>query len=232
MTHHRIATVFAAASLAFASAALAQDAGATPKNGDAAAHKSKKKDSKDSKEHKAVEVGAKVPDFSATDVDGKTVKLSDYSGKTMVLEWVNPDCPVCRKVTESGLVKKMIDDAKKIDPSVVFLMVNSTASMAKEPKKTAEYLSGHGVNANAALIDGDGKVGHLLGARTTPHLFVIDGKGTLVYSGAIDDSSDRGETAGKTNYVINALTQLKAGQAVSPGTTKAYGCSVKYGKGA
>ena len=227
MKHTRlVAALLASASLALASIALAQDSAGAPK-GDESSHKSKHKESK---ETKAVEVGAKVPDFTATDVDGKPVKFSDYAGKTVVLEWVNPDCPVCRKVTESGLVKKMIADAKAIDPSVVFLMVNSTAKMASKPAMTKDYLSSHGVNASAAIVDGDGTVGRLFGAKTTPHLFVVDAKGTLVYSGAIDDSADRGETAGKTNYVINALTQLKAGQAVSPGSTKAYGCSVKYGK--
>jgi hypothetical protein len=86
------------------------------------------------------------------------------------------------------------------------------------------------VQSNAALIDGDGKVGHMFDAKTTPNLFVVDSKGTLVYGGAFDDSSDRGETAGKTNYVLNTLKQLKAGESVSPSTTKPYGCSVKYGK--
>ena len=227
--HRSIVALFAGASLALASIALAQDSGGAPKGGENS-HKSKHKDA-ERKESKAVEVGSKVPDFAGKDINGKEVKFSDFAGKTVVLEWINPDCPVCRKVTESGLVKKMIADAKAIDPNVVFVMVNSTAAMAKDPKKTAEYLSGHGVNASAAIIDGDGSIGHLFGAKTTPHLFVVDAKGTLVYSGAIDDSADRGETAGKTNYVINALTQLKAGQAVSPGTTKAYGCGVKYAKG-
>lgn len=226
MKQNRIVSMFAASLLALGAVSLAAQAdGTAKKKGDAA------QKTKDSKGHPAIEVGAKVPDFTATDANGKSVKFSDFAGKTVVLEWINPDCPVCRKVTESGLVKKMIADAKAIDPTVVFLMVNSTASMASEPKKSTDYLSGHGVEPNATLIDGDGKVGHLFGARTTPHLFVVDAKGTLVYSGAIDDSGDRGETAGKTNFVISALTQLKAGQAVTPGTTKAYGCSVKYAKG-
>lgn len=228
MKQNHLVSMFAASVLALGAVSLAAQAdGTTKKKGDAA----QKEKSKDSKNHPALEIGAKVPDFTATDVNGKQVKFSEYAGKTVVLEWINPDCPVCRKVTESGLVKKMITDAKAIDPNVVFLMVNSTASMASEPKKSADYLAGHGVQANAALIDGDGKIGRMFGAKTTPHLFVVDSKGTLVYSGAIDDSADRGESAGKTNYVINALTQLKAGQSVSPGSTKAYGCSVKYAKG-
>jgi len=226
MKQNRLISMFAVGVLALGAVSLAAQAdGTSKKKGDAA------QKAKDSKGHTAIEVGAKVPDFTATDASGKQVKFSEYAGKTVVLEWINPDCPVCRKVSESGLVKKMIADAKAIDPGVVFLMVNSTASMASEPKKSTDYLSSHGVQPNATLIDGDGKVGRMFGAKTTPHLFVVDSKGTLVYSGAIDDSADRGETAGKTNYVINALTQLKAGQSVSPGSTKAYGCSVKYAKG-
>lgn len=227
MKQNRFVSIFAASMLALGAVSLAAHAdGDSKKKG--AAQKDK---AKDSKGHVAIEVGAKVPDFTATDVNGKQVKFSEFAGKTVVLEWINPDCPVCRKVSETGLVKKMIDDAKAIDPNVVFLMVNSTAAMASEPKKSADYLASHGVQPNATIVDGDGKVGHMFGAKTTPHLFVVDAKGTLVYSGAIDDSSDRGDTAGKTNYVINALTQLKAGQAVSPSSTKAYGCSVKYAKG-
>ena len=228
MKQNRLVSMFAASVLALGAVSLAAQADGNGKKKNDAAQKDK---GKDSKGQPAIEVGAKVPDFTATDAAGKPVKFSDFAGKTVVLEWINPDCPVCRKVSETGLVKKMIADAKAIDPNVVFLMVNSTAAMASEPKKSADYLASHGVQPNATLVDGDGKVGHMFGAKTTPHLFVVDAKGTLVYSGAIDDSADRGDTAGKTNYVINALTQLKAGQAVSPSSTKAYGCSVKYAKG-
>ena len=223
MKNRRIVPVLAATLLAFGSAALAVQSEGKKKS-DNASHKDKEH------KEKALEIGAKVPDFSATDASGKTVKFSDFAGKTVVLEWVNPGCPVCRKVTEGGQVAKMIADAKAIDPNVVFLMVNSTAAMASKPAETTDYLSKNKVAPTAALIDGDGKVGHLFGAKTTPHMFVVDSKGTLVYEGAFDDSEDRGDTPGKTNYVINALQQLKDGKAVSPSTTKAYGCSVKYGK--
>lgn len=228
MKNTRLLALLVSSACLFSAAVVVAEASAAPAalRGD----KDKKEEKKESKEHKALKIGDKVPDFAATDVNGKPVKFSDYAGKTVVLQWVNPGCPVCRKVTESGQVATMITDAKAIDPNVVFLMVNSTAATASEPKATADYLSSHKVQATAALIDGDGALGHLFGAKTTPNLFVVDAKGTLVYGGAFDDSSDRGETAGKTNYVLNALKQLKAGESVSPSTTKPYGCSVKYGK--
>lgn len=226
MKNTRLIAVLASSVFALSAVALAAD-GIRPGPGRIAGAVLRGGKDKDAK---VLKIGDKVPDFTATDVNGKSVKFSDFAGKTVVLQWVNPGCPVCRKVTESGQVAQMITDAKAIDPGVVFLMVNSTASTASDPKATADYLSSHKVQANAALIDGDGKVGHMFDAKTTPNLFVVDSKGTLVYGGAFDDSSDRGETAGKTNYVLNTLKQLKAGESVSPSTTKPYGCSVKYGK--
>lgn len=223
MKNTRLIAVLVSSAFAFTAVAVASDgikpghiAGAVLRGG------------KD-KDAKSLKIGDKVPDFTATDVNGKSVKFSDFAGKTVVLQWVNPGCPVCRKVTESGQVAQMITDAKAIDPNVVFLMVNSTASTASDPKATADYLSSHKVQANAALIDGDGKVGHMFDAKTTPNLFVVDSKGTLVYGGAFDDTNG-GDSPAKTNYVLNTLKQLKAGESVSPSTTKPYGCSVKYGK--
>jgi peroxiredoxin len=224
MKNTRLIAVLVSSAFAFTAVAVASDGIKPGRIADAALRGGKDKDAK------VLKIGDKVPDFTATDVNGKQVKFSDFAGKTVVLQWVNPGCPVCRKVTESGQVAQMITDAKAIDPNVVFLMVNSTASTASDPKVTADYLSSHKVQSTAALIDGDGKVGHMFDAKTTPDMFVVDSKGTLVYGGAFDDSSDRGETAGKTNYVLNTLKQLKAGESVSPSTTKPYGCSVKYGK--
>jgi peroxiredoxin len=226
MKNTRLIAVLVSSAFAFTAVAVASDGIKPGRIAGAVLRGGKDKD----KDAKVLKIGDKVPDFTATDVNGKQVKFSDFAGKTVVLQWVNPGCPVCRKVTESGQVAQMITDAKAIDPNVVFLMVNSTASTASDPKVTADYLSSHKVQSTAALIDGDGKVGHMFDAKTTPDLFVVDSKGTLVYGGAFDDSSDRGETAGKTNYVLNTLKQLKAGQSVSPSTTKPYGCSVKYGK--
>jgi len=120
----------------------------------------------------------------------------------------------------------MMSDAKAINPDVVFLFINSTAATAGNPKESADYLAKNKVEATA-LIDGDGTVGHAYAAKTTPHCYVIDSKGVLVYAGAIDDQADKNPK----NYVVNAIQALKDGKDVSPATTKPYGCGVKYGKG-
>ncbi|MDA1008411.1 MAG: redoxin domain-containing protein [Planctomycetota bacterium] len=166
-------------------------------------------------------VGATAPDFTLKGADGKDYTLASAKGKVIVLQWINPDCPVCRAKSESGAVTKMVDDARKIDPTVVFYFINSTKSDAENPSKSAKYLAQHHVDG-PALIDGDGKVGHLYGAKSTPHCYVIDATGMLAYAGAIDDK-------GELNYVVNAVQALKDGKQPSPSTTKAYGCPVKYG---
>ena len=167
-------------------------------------------------------VGAAAPAFTLKDTAGKDVSLADFKGKVVVLEWINPDCPVCREKMEDGSVAKMMADSKAIDPNVVFLFINSTHYMADKPASSGDYLSKNKVEA-AALIDGDGAVGKAYGAKTTPHCYVVAADGTLAYDGAIDDK-------GSTNYVVSAVKALKAGTPVSPATTKAYGCSVKYKK--
>ncbi len=167
-------------------------------------------------------VGAAAPDFTLKGADDKEYKLSDYKGKVVVLEWMNPGCPVCREVCESGKVGTMMKDVKAITPDAVFLFINSTAATAGDPKASADYLAKNKIDA-PALIDGNGKVGHAYGAERTPHLFVIAADGTLAYTGAIDDKGDK-------NYVVNAVKQLKAGETVAPAVTKSYGCGVKYAK--
>jgi peroxiredoxin len=173
--------------------------------------------------HAHAKVGEAAPAFTLKDTSGKDVSLSDFAGKVVVLEWMNPGCPVCREKVEGGAVAKMMADAKAINPDVVFLFVNSTAATADKPQESADYLKSNKVEATA-LIDGDGKVGHAYGARTTPHCFVIGADGKLAYDGAIDDK-------GSVNYVVGAVKALKDGKAPSPATTKPYGCSVKYRKG-
>ena len=183
------------------------------------------KDKKDKSAQKAdasAKIGAPAPAFTLKDSAGKDVSLADFKGKVVVLEWMNPDCPVCREKMENGSVAKMMADSKAIDPNVVFLFINSTHYMAEKPASSGEYLSKNKVAA-PALIDGDGAVGKAYGAKTTPHCYVIAADGTLAYDGAIDDK-------GSTNYVVSAVKALKEGKAVSPATTKAYGCSVKYKK--
>jgi len=225
MKHSRLTALLTGSALLFCAAtfAMADDTKKDKK------HDKSAETSTDTKE-KRVKVGEQVPNFTMTDVNGKTMQFSDFSGKTVVMEWVNPGCPVCAGITKAGRVTKMIADAKVIDPNVVFVMVNSTGDTANDPQATATYLADNKVVANAAVIDGSGVIGKMFDAKTTPSMFVINSTGNLVYSGAFYDSSDRGETPGKTNYVLNALTQMKAGKAVSPSEVKSYGCGVHYAK--
>jgi peroxiredoxin len=174
------------------------------------------------------ELGEAAPDFTLYDAHGKAHKLSDYKGKTVVLQWINPDCPVCRRVTSTGIVNTMAKEIKQIDPTVVFLTVNSTHYM--EADKSAKYLEKNKVQA-PALIDRDGTVGKMYGARTTPHLYVIDAKGVLRYQGALDDDPRGSKGDSRMNYVINAVRQINAGETVAPDSTQPYGCGVKYAKG-
>ena len=177
------------------------------------------------------EVGKPAPDFALKDLDGKEVKLSSFKGKTVVLEWFNPGCPFVKASHTKGSLKDAA--ARNTAKGVVWLSINSGA-----PGK-----QGYGVEANREgaktfsmnnpiLIDEAGTVGKTYGATNTPHIMVIDDKGTLVYRGAVDNSPDgEGEspTGGKlVSYVDTALTNLSAGQPISPSETKAYGCGVKY----
>jgi peroxiredoxin len=179
----------------------------------------------------SAQVGSQAPDFTLSDVEGKTVKLSDFKGKTVVLEWFNPDCPYVKNAHTKG---PLVDTAKKhTAKGVVWLAINSNAAGKQ----------GHGAEKNRAaakafgmahplLLDESGKVGKAYGATNTPHMFVIDKAGKLVYAGAIDNSPDgemQSPTGGKwMNHVDAALEDLAAGRAVKTPSTKAYGCSVKF----
>jgi peroxiredoxin len=173
----------------------------------------------------AAAIGEPAPAFTLADSEGKAHALADYSGKIVVLQWINPDCPVCRRVCSSGRVTAMRKQLDEITDGVVYLAVNTTHYM--EPSISAAYFKTHKIDA-PVLIDRDGKVGHLYGAKRTPHMFVVDAKGILRYQGAIDDDSsgDKGDRA--TNYVVQAVRQIAAGDTVTPDVTRAYGCSVKY----
>ena len=178
------------------------------------------------------EVGKPAPDFALPDLDGHVMKLADYRGKIVVLEWFNPGCPFVNKTHTKGQLKGLAQ--KETAKGVVWLGINSAA----------EGKQGYGVEANRAgkekfglthpiLLDQSGKTGHEYGAAHTPHLFVIDPQGVLVYAGAIDNSPDgEGEspTDGKlVNYVEEALDAVRAGKPVRTPRTEAYGCGVKYG---
>lgn len=179
----------------------------------------------------AAAIGAPAPDFTLPDLDGKPVQLSSFKGKTVVLEWFNPECPFVRKSHEKG---SLVDTAKRLaSDKVVWLAINSGApgKQGTGKEKNAEARTKYGLT-HPILLDESGAVGKLYGAKRTPHMFVIDSAGTLVYRGAIDNSPDgEGEspTGGKlVRYVEEALAALGAGKPVAVADTAAYGCSVKY----
>lgn len=192
---------------------------------DKAAHKDEAK--KEEKKASKVEIGAAAPDFSLTDTDGKTVKLADYKGKIVVLEWYNPGCPFIVKHHKTLTTFNDLN-SEFSSKGVVFLAINSSAKgkegngLEMNKKKKEEYKLAYPV-----LIDEDGTVGRAYGAKTTPHCFIINKDGTLAYNGAIDNNTSP-DKAGDKNYVKNALNQLLRGETVTESTSKPYGCSVKY----
>lgn len=180
-------------------------------------------------------VGQPAPGFSATDTAGKTVSLADFKGKHVVLEWVNPGCPYV--VKHYGAANMQATQKEATTKGVVWLAVNSTATDHgdyKAPAAMAQWMQSQKAAATATLMDADGKVGRAYGARTTPHLYIIDPKGVLVYAGGIDNkaSANPADIATATNHVKVALNEALAGKPISQATTRPYGCSVKYSNGA
>jgi len=176
-------------------------------------------------------VGQPAPAFTATDTSGKTVSLADFKGKHVVLEWVNPGCPYVVKHYGSGNMQGTQREAAA--KGVVWLSVNSTAADARDflkPAEMAAWMQQQKAAATATLMDADGKVGRAYGARTTPHMYIIDPAGKLVYAGAIDSipSGRVADIANATNHVKVALAESLAGKPVSTPVTRPYGCSVKY----
>jgi len=175
-----------------------------------------------------VQIGQPAPDFKLSDTDGKSHRLSDYTSKgfAVVLEWFNPDCPFIKKHHLDHTTMNDLYGGVK-DQKVVWLAINSSA-----PGK-----QGHGLEHNQkarkeykmpmpVLLDEDGEVGRLYGAKTTPHMFLIGSEGILLYDGAIDDN--KGRELGETNYVTLALKAYLAGETIEVTRTPPYGCSVKY----
>jgi len=172
----------------------------------------------------ALSIGQPAPDFTLTDLDGQTHRLSDLAGRTVVLEWANPNCPFSLRHSKQGTMQATAD----AHSAVVWLAVNSTSPGHQDHLDRAEYesfLSENGIRY-AVLEDPTGEVGHAYDARTTPHMFVIDDEGKLAYQGAIDDDP-RGRGA-SVNYVDAALTAIADGSPIDPTETNPYGCSVKY----
>jgi hypothetical protein len=182
----------------------------------------------------AATVGQPAPAFSATDAAGKPVALADFKGRTVVLEWVNPECPYVRKHYDSANMQSTQKGAT--GKGVVWLAVNSTATGHvdyRKPADMAAWMQARKAAATHTLMDSDGKVGRAYGARTTPHLYIVDAKGTLVYAGGIDDKPSANPADVKTakNHVDAALADIAAGRPVAQAVTRPYGCSVKYSDG-
>ena len=174
--------------------------------------------------------GSPAPMFIVTDLAGKTVKLEDFRGRTVVLEWHNFGCPFVQKHYKSGNMQAL---QKKYGNDVVWLAVNSTNAGHQDymkPDALQKTLTDFGAAPAKYLMDEPGKVGLAYGAKTTPHMYIIDGAGKVVYNGAIDDnrSANPADVKGAKNYVAAALDEIKAGKPVSTPSTTPYGCTIKY----
>ncbi|NJK91672.1 MAG: thioredoxin family protein [Blastochloris sp.] len=181
----------------------------------------------------AADVGKPAPDFKLTDTNGKSHNLSDFKGKTVVLEWINHGCPFVVKHYASGNMQKLQKTYTAKD--VVWLSICSSAEGKQgymKPEEWNKTTAEKGAAPTAVLLDADGKVGQLYGAKTTPEIFIINPEGVLVYEGAIDSikSTDQADVAKAENYVSKALEELMAGKPISTASTPPYGCSVKYAK--
>jgi peroxiredoxin len=179
----------------------------------------------------AVRVGNAAPDFTGTDSNGKTQKLSEYHGKYVVLEWTNNGCPYTQKHYESGNMQAL--QKEWTAKGVVWLTVLSSAP-GEQGYMTASqenaYVGKEHAASTAVLLDPTGVIGHAYEAKTTPHMFVIDPSGKLIYAGAIDDhaTTDPEDIKSSKNYVSDALSASMAGKPVATAYTRPYGCSVKY----
>ena len=179
----------------------------------------------------AATVGQKAPDFTLTDTAGKTVRLSDFKGKHVVLEWHNPGCPFVRKHYDSANMQALQKEANT--KGVVWLAINSTETGHPDylaPPKLGQWMVQQKAAASATLMDENGSVGKSYGARTTPHMYLVAPDGLLIYAGGIDSipSARTEDIKTATNYVRQGLSEALAGKPLSQATTRPYGCSVKY----
>ena len=179
----------------------------------------------------AQRTGAMAQDFKFTDVNGKTVQLSQYRGKTVVLEWHNPGCPFVSKHYNSGNMQMTQKAARQ--QGAVWLTINSGAKGKQGHMSGAEakaLIAKQNVQSSNYLFDTRGVVGKAYGAKTTPHMYIIDDAGILVYQGGIDDkpTADPADIKDSRNHVLAALGEIKAGNKVSVAQSRPYGCSVKY----
>ena len=175
--------------------------------------------------------GQPAPAFRGVDINGKTVALADFRGKTVVLEWNNPNCPFVQKHYTSGNMQAL--QQKNTAAGIVWLAINSTTESHSDymaPAKLAGWFGEQKAAPTAIVMDPKGEIGRAYGAKVTPHMYVIDPKGTLVYAGAIDDkrSANPADVKTATNHVAAALGELASGKAVTTAASTAYGCTIKY----
>jgi len=168
-------------------------------------------------------IGAPAPSFTLEDQTGKKVSLSDFAGKIVVLEWLNQDCPFVQRHYRAKTMLRLAETYKS--QGVVWLAINTTRYMDKETNK--KWISDHQL-FYPILDDHLGQVGRLYGAKTTPHMYIIDKSGKLVYQGGIDDDPSGSKRENAVNYVEKALDEILDGKPVSVSQTKPYGCTVKY----
>ena len=176
-------------------------------------------------------VGSAAPDFSLTDAKGKSHSLSQYKGKYVVLEWFNPECPFVKKHYGSGNMQKLQQEYTSKD--VVWLSIDSSAPGFEgnlTPEQAQKKMSEWKTKQTALLLDPEGKAGRSYGAKNTPHMFIINPEGKVVYEGAIDSKAtpNPADIPNSTNYVKVALDESLAGKTVTTSNTKPYGCSIKY----
>lgn len=182
----------------------------------------------------SLSIGQVAPAFTLKSTEGKSVNLADFKGKVVVLEWVNPGCPYVRKHYDSQNMQKTQKSAK--EKGVVWLAINSTEVQHQDFLKPADlqvWMQKSGAVVQSTLMDEAGQVGKSYGARTTPHMYVIDANGKLAYSGAIDSiaSANKDDIPKASNYINSALNEVTKGLPVTTPQTRAYGCTVKYKAG-
>jgi len=179
----------------------------------------------------APQIGGQAPNFRLTDTNGKAVTLGQFRGKVVVIEWNNPGCPYVKKHYGSGNMQRTQAAARQA--GAVWLTVNSSATGKQGHMNGAQanaFVAAQKAQPTAYLLDHNGIVGKGYGAVTTPHMYIVDKGGKLVYAGGIDDkpTANPADINGARNHVLAALAELRAGKAVSVATSRPYGCSVKY----
>ena len=177
-------------------------------------------------------IGEPAPEFELTDTEGTTHRLSDFRGKTVILEWTNHECPFVQKHYDSGNMQAQQRTATG-EHDAVWLSIISSKPGAQghvSAEQADELTATRNAAPTAVLIDEPGDVGRAYAAQVTPHMYIIDPEGTLVYMGGIDSnpSADPADIPTSTQYVLAALDDLAAGRAVAEAVTRPYGCTIKY----